>query len=482
MMKRQELAKALAGMGLKKNDIVLLHSALSSLGEVEDGADGVIDAFMQVLGKGGTLIVPVFGKLGVITERLKERPDAVVSNVPVGTLAAIGGRAKELLADHWEAETAHGEGTPFLKIARAGGYVCLLGVDQDRNTMLHSAEALLELPYLGSTTQSCTNPKGRTVTRTWRFYPGPHRNFIGLDRLFAECGAMTVARIGNAQVRLLKAKEMLEVAMEVGGADPAFALCDNPACADCVRQRAAIDHALIAAEAFTLSVSSRLAGRYVPEMIENMQRCGLDHVEFDYIQGKACATMTEEALADAARQFANAGMVVTALRAAVPPNDYEALAARCRAAKTKRLILPLTARDVQYKVLKKAGLSVVFANCNQSALQAAAAYAEQTKAAAEAKVSCAFVMNPAGFALAGENPFLSSWRAGKFVRVIGQLDVCDALWDGTPTGLAQGNAEIHELISILRCRNFDGVFTLGGGAAYPGTLPQAAQEFIRMLE
>ena len=228
MMKRQELAKALAGMGLKKNDIVLLHSALSSLGQVEGGADGVIDAFMQVLGKGGTLIVPVFGKLGVITERLKERPDAVVSNVPVGTLAAIGGRAKELLADHWEAETAHGEGTPFLKIARAGGYVCLLGVDQDRNTMLHSAEALLELPYLGSTTQTCTNPKGRTVTRTWRFYPGPHRNFIGLDRLFAECGAMTVARIGNAQVRLLKAKEMLAVAMEVGGADPAFALCDNP--------------------------------------------------------------------------------------------------------------------------------------------------------------------------------------------------------------------------------------------------------------
>jgi len=34
----------------------------------------------------------------------------------------------------------------------------------------------------------------------------------------------------------------------------------------------------------------------------------------------------------------------------------------------------------------------------------------------------------------------------------------------------------------LKHRLKDGAFTLGGGAAYPGTLPQAAQEFIRMLE
>ena len=34
----------------------------------------------------------------------------------------------------------------------------------------------------------------------------------------------------------------------------------------------------------------------------------------------------------------------------------------------------------------------------------------------------------------------------------------------------------------IRASSENGVFTLSGGAAYPGTLPQAAQEFIRMLE
>ena len=68
-----------------------------------------------------------------------------------------------------------------------------------------------------------------------------------------------------------------------------------------------------------------------------------------------------------------------------------------------------------------------------------------------------------------------------FIKHIEQLDIVDAKWDTCPTRLAEGNAEIKELISIIRCHNFQGFFTLGAGATYPGTLKKAVEEFNFLL-
>ena len=93
-----------------------------------------------------------------------------------------------------------------------------------------------------------------------------------------------------------------------------------------------------------------------------------------------------------------------------------------------------------------------------------------------------FVFNPANFVLAGEMPFLQSWKLGRFIKTARQLDLVDMLWDGTPAALAGGNAEVKELISIVRCHNFDGFMTLGGGGSYPGTLTEAVANFTELLD
>ena len=477
MLKKKDFVNSLKELGLKKNDVVLLHSSINALGPIEGGAEMVIDAFMEVLGNGGALIVPVFGKLGIITEIIRARKDAVVSNAPVGTLAGIGKKAAKLLAGHWDAETAHGEGSPFLKIAEAGGYVCLMGVDQDRNTMLHSAEAMLELPYLGEVTKTCANPKGKQVTRTWKYYPGPHRNFIGLDALFAGEGIMSVTRIGNAQVRLIQAREMLELAMEEGENDAAFVLCDNPECADCVQQRAKIFAAWISQESFILSASSKLCGRYVPEMIENLNKAGISNVELDYVQGKACATMDAARLKAVVAEFAAAKITVTGLRAFAVPEEPEAFAEKCIAAGIRRVLLPLHCQEEVLAALAKKKLAVEFFNSGMGSVEAAARFK-----ALSAKKKCGFVMSPPAFVLAGENPFLKSWRKGHFVKGITQLDVADCTWDAEATVLAGGNAEIKELISILRCQNFSGYMTLGGGAVYVNDLMETRDNFICLIQ
>ena len=172
-MTQHEITAGLRKIGLKKGDHVLLHSSLASLGQVTGGAVVVAQAFRTVLGPAGTLLVPTFGgdSLGVITKVVREDPRAVHSIHPMAAVAAIGGAAESLCREHWKAELAHGSDTPYTRLAEIGGYVCLLGVDQDRNTTLHTVEELLRLPYLKTTPHRTFATPDGDVTRSWPFFP-----------------------------------------------------------------------------------------------------------------------------------------------------------------------------------------------------------------------------------------------------------------------------------------------------------------------
>ena len=478
-MNRKELSSALKKLGIKRGSIVMLHSSYVGLEPMEGGPDAVVDAFLDAVGPTGTLMVPAFGSLGIIAEMVKARPNAVFSPCPRGTIAAIGPKAEEIARDHWKAPTAHGEGTPFTRLRDLDGYICLLGVDEDRNTTLHSIEALLELPYLNDTTATFKTPDGKEHTKTWKYYPGPHRNFIGLERYMRHEGIIKIGRINNAMVRLIKVRDMFDLMLEIGEHDPAFALCDNPACADCVKQRAAIFAAGIAKENFKLTASSRLAGRYLPEMVENLKAAGIQYLELDYLQGHACAKMTAEKLKKAVDELAEEGIGVSGLRLFYLPGDPEDIAKLAKAAGIGRIIVPLgeNAADV-VKAAKAAKLEIAFTNNGQGGVLAAATF----KAAAKGYQGARLALNPPGFVRATEFPFLASYKKGRLIRICGQLDLADATWDGAATRLAQGNGEVKELLSILRCETFSGWVSLGGGAAYPGSLTDAANELAMLLE
>ena len=125
-------------------------------------------------------------------------------------------------------------------------------------------------------------------------------------------------------------------------------------------------------------------------------------------------------------------------------------------------------------------MRLLFSNGIQTGVSAAKAFDAFRKAAG-------FVFNPANFAAAGEMPFLKSYKSGRFIKTMVQLDVVDAKWDGEATEFARGNAEIKEMLSIMRCNGFPGangkcVMTLGGGATYPGTLREAAADLEYLLD
>ncbi len=476
-MTLSEIEAGLRELGLKNGDIVLLHSALSSLGRVDAGAEGLVNAFLGVIGQKGTLVVPAFAS-GIVPETLAGRDDAVCSIAPSANIAAVGARAEDICRDHWKNETAHGEGTPYLRVAEMDGYVCLMGVDQDRNTMLHSAEELLRLPYLKDRPpRELETPEG-VVNTGWKFFPGPHRDFIGLDRLFRESGKMRMHRIGNAMVRLIKAKDLLEIAVAAGERDHAFVLCDNPNCADCVTQRADLRHALFGQESFTLVAASSLAGRYVPEMIENCQAAGIDHLELDMIQGKLVQSMPADKLASAVDDIRAGGIEVSGVRVAALSARLEQLFDRVVDVGISRVVMPLTmvAGD-HLKLAAAKGIDLSFYNLAMDR-QVASEILMELKAH---NLTPNVTFNAVNFVRAGEKPFLQSFK-GKLRHFVDQLDIEDCCFDAMPQTLARGNAEIKEIVSILRCSSFAGYMVLGAENRFCGNLLETAERFVKLLE
>lgn len=228
---------------------VLLHSSLSSLGYVEGGADTVIDAFLAVIGAGGTLLVPtltgheglsaanppVFDPLtqpcwtGVIPETLRRRPHAVRSLHPTHSVAAIGADAVRLTRNHERSLTPCDEFSPYGELAACDdGYIALLGVTHDSNTTFHHVEEMAGVDYhmqpgLAAATILLD---GQAHTRHIMLHRyGTPRNFARLEPALIERGIQRQTQIGGATVRLIHAAGMVRLALRAVAADSRI-LCE----------------------------------------------------------------------------------------------------------------------------------------------------------------------------------------------------------------------------------------------------------------
>ena len=485
---KPDLVRGFRDLGLSPSDIVFVHSALSTLGHVEGGADTLIDALMEAVGPEGTVVMPTFGTsgvfdrdqsptgLGTVPEIFRRREGVLRSLHPTASVAAYGPKAEEIVQDHVRAETAHAEGTPYKRIADRGGYVMLIGVDQDRSTMLHTVEALAEAAYLSERDAPYLDEERRPQTAHLSRLPGPHRDFIGLDRRFREAGVMRIARIGDAMVRLLDARAMLEEGLRAFAEDPAAVLCDNPNCADCVRQRGGIRAARLAEETFTLSVDAGLAGVTLDEILVRIEGAGISHLEFGRLGNREIVDVSDRELALVKEQLTEAGVTVSAIRTAKWESATERMLEVARRLEAAYIVLPLyaTMTDAMHAV-GNAGPKALLDNAG---LSSATCFRVLSEIASD-RIRLAF--NPFRFAQVYEKPFLQSYRK-KLRRFTGQVYINDGTFDGRQTPPGIGNAEIKELMSIFRCTSFDGYFTLTGDSRVGSDFATTAGRFWHLLD
>ncbi|HEY3343136.1 MAG TPA: hypothetical protein VGK81_14005, partial [Anaerolineae bacterium] len=103
--------------------------------------------------------------------------------------------------------------------------------------------------------------------------------------------------------------------------------------------------------------------------------------------------------------------------------------------------------------LYKAGFPVLIENAGQPSTYYQDFYAQQEDAPGLA-------FNPAQFAAAGEKPFLGVFYRGALRKRLAHCYIADGTFAGDDAWPGQGNGEVKEIISMLRCRGYEGVLTL----------------------
>lgn len=479
---KKDILQGLKRLGIKRGDHLLVHTALGSFGKIQGGAETVIDALLEMVGAEGTVMMPTFGppgetfdvkksetNLGAVAKAFWKRKDAVRSRHPLAAIAVIGEKAKWLAAGHESEMLSHGENTPYVRLAEIGGKILLLGVDQDRSTFLHVAETLTRQPYLRASNGAYVDKAGKVQKKAWPFFPGPHRDFIGLQRWFESLGLVKKTRISSCVAQVMPAAELLDALLSQIKDKPDIFISDNPNMYDAIRQRADILRAIFMKESFTPAADSFYTGKYIEQAIDNLKQFGINNIVLSFVNDTAWDKIEDKKRAWYLRGLAESGINVAGIK--LHTLDTEKAIALLKESKTKRLIVPSTVSKEKIAQVSKAGFEVYVENLGISGGDAAAMAKEtQTRAA----------FNPLNFAQVGENPFLGVYTKTHIIKHIGALYINDGLATGERTPLEEGLGEIKELISILRCRSFNGLFILQGSDS--NSFAQTAIKFIEVLK
>ena len=250
---RETLTRGLRQLGIARGMDVLVHSSLSSIGWVEGGADTVVDALLTAVSPAGTILMPALNGspedspqkpprldvrstpcpmwIGVIPEAFRWRPGVRRSLHPTHSVTALGARADFTTQGHEHCLTPCGEGSPYVRLMDSGGYILLLGCNQQSNTSLHALEELAEVPYHLQdewTEGIVIDEDGREIVvrnrlHLWR----SERDFTRVDEPLREAGAMREETVGTACCRLIDAAAMRRVILPILKEDPLWLLSDR---------------------------------------------------------------------------------------------------------------------------------------------------------------------------------------------------------------------------------------------------------------
>ena len=254
---RADIAAGLRRLGLGEGDLVYVHSSLSSLGWVEGGPHAVVEAFLDVIGSQGTLMVPTFtfsgtdtfdvrntpSKTGAITEAIRRHPGAVRSWHPTHAPCAVGPLAEWLVAEHILCGPLD-IGSPEDRMAKLGGWILLLGVDHRVNSTVHVGEAyagsvarLVRYNPLSPARPKVITPRGDTIEVVITSMPGCSEGFGAIETPMRAARLIRYGTIGNAGCQLMRGQDVIDRTVALLKEDPEALACHQTKCAICLPAR-----------------------------------------------------------------------------------------------------------------------------------------------------------------------------------------------------------------------------------------------------
>jgi aminoglycoside 3-N-acetyltransferase len=237
-----QMVEHLRALGIQRGDPLVVHSRLLAFGIIEGGAATIYNAFREVLGPDGTIVVPTYTLargtiydrktspsqgVGILPEFVRRLPGAVRSSCPMHNHAGVGPRADVLCrSDPRDSLGAHSD---FAALLRADFRLVLLGTGlAESATFIHHIEALAQVPYRRwlDLPRECVSDDGRVETLICRYYARSGdgarfgENFDVLEPKLIETDAMIRVPTHFGASRLLDLGSLLKAGLQALTDDP----------------------------------------------------------------------------------------------------------------------------------------------------------------------------------------------------------------------------------------------------------------------
>lgn len=233
MYTKQDIINSIIEIGIQPSDTLMIHSSMKAIGQVDGGADTVLDAFIEYLKDDGLLIFPthtweqindkynVFNPMtepscvGVLTNLFMKRPSVIRSLHPTHSVAALGKDAKDYTSGEENINTPCARNGCWGRLYDRKAKILFLGCSLQRNTFLHSVEEWSQIPNRLSEKPrqlKIITPDGRTLDRSVHFHYSTKGNVsYNYDKMllpFLHYGIANTGKIGDAESVLCDAVGM----------------------------------------------------------------------------------------------------------------------------------------------------------------------------------------------------------------------------------------------------------------------------------
>ena len=236
---RDKIVLELRRLGVEPGMKLMVHASLSSFGYVSGGAESVIDAVKEAVGRNGTLMMPSFnhGELfkpggpgyfdpdsspttnGAIPDTFWRQNGVIRSLHPTHSFACWGQGASDYTRGHHRTLTL-GPDSPLGRLSADGGFGLLLGVGFHVNTAHHVAENRNLAPCIGRRTRrlAVRLPGGQVMPArswTWRARPCPITDETRYEAAMMASGLVREGLVGSCRVLFFELRRCIELVQDL---------------------------------------------------------------------------------------------------------------------------------------------------------------------------------------------------------------------------------------------------------------------------
>ncbi len=256
-IKSSEIIDDLKKLGIKRNDVVHVRAKLSEIGHIDGGASTFINALMELLGDGGTIVALAFTSgafirkprkedffhthqksyVGSVPNEMINRSNSFRSKHPMCSFVAIGKHAEEIVSNHDHNSPAF---EPVRKIVELQGKFIVIGCVNSNPgfTFTHLAEqdlGLLKLNIFSKLNSSYYLDENGKLALYRRSDDSlcsyAHTKFL---TYYEKNSILKSGQIGDAYTILVPAKEGYEIDKQLLTHDKIFfTTCNSSDCWKC---------------------------------------------------------------------------------------------------------------------------------------------------------------------------------------------------------------------------------------------------------